>query len=491
VTGEGLSPIFNLASFPSPLTHSVGFTWSNPAFPGFDGVLVVFSTSPFGSSGPAVTAGQTYAPGEILSDNSVVRSTSVATAFDDTGLSLDVNYYYSFIAEGAGAAYSVSVSTTVFLDLPPMAPNALSLMPNFSDTSMRVIWSTVTSNLDGSPFHSSTAPASYELIGYDVYRATASPNPSFVLLGSTGASATYFDDNTFVATQTWVYKVVSRDEFTPIDAAMGRDTDGNLFVYSPGETTQLEVPPALVAQMRGATNGLGSDILIRESDLTDGSVAGTMRNAAFNAYKIPNDQPVPTFAFPKPVNVTLNYVTSAGEVAPTANGVTPAPASKPSGIPVADAASSLGLYWNNGANFLKFFGSVNTQQQTVSVQSADIGNYEIRAIARSQDLNFDISQLTNKVITPNGDGKNDQAMFILDNPRGSAVSGKIYDLRGAYISDMATCSNVINQLTCSSLQCSCLQWNGYGNNRVVPGGVYVYEIRGEDKVFTGTLLVIR
>ena len=36
-----------------------------------------------------------------------------------------------------------------------------------------------------------------------------------------------------------------------------------------------------------------------------------------------------------------------------------------------------------------------------------------------------------------GDGLNDAAVFVFDNPRDSAVTGKIYDVSGAFVSEMS------------------------------------------------------
>ena len=71
--------------------------------------------------------------------------------------------------------------------------------------------------------------------------------------------------------------------------------------------------------------------------------------------------------------------------------------------------------------------------------------------------------------------------FRLSNPRDSGVSGRIYDLRGAHVADMTPGMQVADSLV----------WDGRSNGRVVPRGVYIYQIKAEDKVFNGTVVVIR
>ena len=112
------------------------------------------------------------------------------------------------------------------------------------------------------------------------------------------------------------------------------------------------------------------------------------------------------------------------------------------------------------------------------------GQYQIRAVYRDAGVYFDKSGLSNRVITPNGDGLNDTATFTFDNPRDSAFSGKIYDMSGAFVADMV--SGASTGGTTSSLQ-----WDGKAGGRPVAGGAYVYQVKSEGKTFNGTLLVIR
>src|SRR3990167_4651109 len=42
----------------------------------------------------------------------------------------------------------------------------------------------------------------------------------------------------------------------------------------------------------------------------------------------------------------------------------------------------------------------------------------------------------NKLVTPNGDGKNDTFIFRCHNPRDSDVEGRVYDLSGREVASM-------------------------------------------------------
>lgn len=98
----------------------------------------------------------------------------------------------------------------------------------------------------------------------------------------------------------------------------------------------------------------------------------------------------------------------------------------------------------------------------------------------------------NKLVTPNGDKKNDTFIFRCHNPRDSDVEGKIYDLSGREVAVMRLKqrSELIPFPAVSTGIYYDLEWNPNSGGRS-PGGVYVYQVRLETKVFKGTLVVIR
>lgn len=109
-----------------------------------------------------------------------------------------------------------------------------------------------------------------------------------------------------------------------------------------------------------------------------------------------------------------------------------------------------------------------------------------------------------RVISPNRDRNNDVGILCYENPKSSAVSGKIFDLRGAEVAAMLRIQDPnINPLTVVA-QCrgkfppsgvlsnsEALTWDGRSGGSAVAGGVYIYQIQSEDLTVTGTVLVVR
>ncbi|HAH07723.1 MAG TPA: hypothetical protein DCM05_14580, partial [Elusimicrobia bacterium] len=104
-----------------------------------------------------------------------------------------------------------------------------------------------------------------------------------------------------------------------------------------------------------------------------------------------------------------------------------------------------------------------------------------------------------RIITPNGDFKNDVAILCIENPKSSEVTGTVYDLRGGNVSGMLReTSGVVNtpSKTCQdthggSTYIEAVTWNGRMNGSAVASGVYIYRIQSEDATVTGTVVVAR
>lgn len=108
------------------------------------------------------------------------------------------------------------------------------------------------------------------------------------------------------------------------------------------------------------------------------------------------------------------------------------------------------------------------------------------ALNRTKDFNF--TGVSNRFITPNGDGKNDNVAFTFNNPRDSAGTIQIQDLRGHKV----TAIPINPGDTCASNPTvGCEYWDGRAGGVIVPTGVYIYVISIESTIFSGTVVVIR
>lgn len=100
---------------------------------------------------------------------------------------------------------------------------------------------------------------------------------------------------------------------------------------------------------------------------------------------------------------------------------------------------------------------------------------------RPAGFGFNASGISNRLLTPNGDGRNDSVVLTFSNPRDSVVTGKVYDLQGRFVADMAP--GPVAGVT--------LAWDGRAGGRGVASGLYVFRLSAEAQSYTGVLVVIR
>ncbi|HXS99433.1 MAG TPA: gliding motility-associated C-terminal domain-containing protein [Elusimicrobiota bacterium] len=105
---------------------------------------------------------------------------------------------------------------------------------------------------------------------------------------------------------------------------------------------------------------------------------------------------------------------------------------------------------------------------------------------------FSFGGVTNRFITPNGDGRNDNIAFRFSNPSDSAGSIKIYDLRGHLVTTISINSGgAVSCPTGTIGNPGCPSWDGRVNGAAVASGVYIYVIQVENVTVSGALVVIR
>jgi len=477
----GPLPIEDLASVPNALGKTVSFTWTVKPYADPDGVLVQMSTSPIVSD-PA--NGTAYAQGSAFPDGSVVAASSAASSHLSAGLLLDATYYFRFFAHDTSKEYSTAVSTAAFLDLAPMAPAGLASSLNQDGTRITIRWSPVSSNLDGTPFRLAAALSRiHELSHYDVYRATGILRPTWVWVASAPAAASECSAEVPDPSEVYFYRVDTRDAYSPKDRAMAVDTLHNVYALGQDGVTRFMVPASLTGTLRPEGNSEAAPLLARVEERGGDVGDRVVKSVSLDVFKSPGNETWRDFRFPYAgLDVAMRYEVAGGVVQPSAftSAATAATALKPA-VSAMEASRWLGAYWHNGREYVRMFGNVDESEQTVRLQSALPGAYQIRTMFRTDAVSLDLREISNKVITPNGDGRNDYVVFRLENPRDSSLSGAVYDLRGAHVADMRPGAQVADSLT----------WDGTSNGRAVSRGVYIYQIKAEDRVFNGTILVIR
>lgn len=407
-------------------------------------------------------------------------ATTTGAAYLDKPLSAGVTQYYELIARdigGTDSSPSGSVSAAPFT-LGPMEPLGIGVVP--SSAAVTLSWSPTTRFFDGTAFVSTGTPTGDELQGYTVYRSTdvCDPTSAFVQLSTMPIAVNSM--TTATGGLNYYYRVFSFNSLGRSPNAVTISALGERDYCADDQITRVVIDDRTALSLNAAANGLGGDIRIVSQRRPQDVGSGVFQSASFLAY-LNGVTPLANYTLPAPAHIVLRFDEVNGSVvAATApvNGFGPL-AAPPAGAQ--SSPSDLGVFWFNGQQYQKMYGKIDAVGQTVSVDSPNLGIYQIRSQARAAGAVFDVSNLASRVITPNGDGLNDTLIFTYDpGPRNVVPDGKIFDLRGAFVADMVP-----------GPQPNTLTWNGYMNGMPVHSGVYVYRITGDGKTFTGTIVVAR
>ncbi|MBI5246489.1 MAG: gliding motility-associated C-terminal domain-containing protein [Elusimicrobia bacterium] len=395
-------------------------------------------------------------------------STTLASSFSERPMTLGPTYYYKLSARDIGQVESPFTSTVsaVPFSIAPMEPLGVKIVPG--PLSVTLSWSTTTRFGDGTPFISTAAPLADEFIGYQVMRASDTCALTYGDVSTQPFTGTSLTDVT--GGLNYFYRIQAYNSVGPSTIAVTVSSLGERSYFLSDCASRVVLDDATAMTLNAGVNGIGDiriDRRLRPEDVHDGVFQSANFTPMLNGVTPLNNYPLP-----KPVRIVLHFEMLNGKPFAPAGVIAEAPNV---------SVKSLGLFWYNGAEFKKVYGTVDALSQTVTVQSPNLGNYQIRALARSEGTVFDLSNISGRAITPNGDGLNDVVIFTYDpGPGNENVTGRIYDVMGSHVADM-TAGLVPNTLV----------WNGRSGGRTVGSGAYIYRIQGGGKTYTGTVVVAR
>jgi hypothetical protein len=464
------NPVTDLAASPTITEGQAVLTWTEP------------SDQPSGNVSSFIVRYATFSVDSLASNTTAWWN--IATPAPNPPTPLGVGTQQSMVLDlTPGATYFFSIRSLDFFgnlspidtkantptqqawartknDQTPPAPVAGYRVTNQPNGSFSVDWTLVTLNDNGTP--------ASDLVAYVVKRSTGLRGP-FTVVANLSTTTTRFDG-----------LAVSSDEYLQIVAKDRSDNESNRFTSNllhitpagvegmvsvdtdpNGTISHTYVPRSLMEEMR-----LGGDHLGRIRRNTDPYLnKGTGRTLA--TYDVDFVSPLMTvdkgITFSQPsVKVTLQY------------------------NPPADGNHIVGILWWASTRWIKVTqGELNIALRTISFNTAIPGIYQVRRYAVATELTLDKGNVFPRLFSPNGDGMNDFVYFIVENPLLAGVSGKIYDVLGAEVSE-------IKPATEGAPTTNSLIWDGRDKSgSIVPAGVYIYEITGEGKSITGTVVVIQ
>jgi gliding motility-associated-like protein len=462
------------AAPPAPLNLSVVqngagsflVSWSSVTASDLDEYKVYLdSTPPYDFSHSSVTYVVAPATSAVLGGLSLGTYGFKVTALD-RGLPRYPGIALESVAVGSASASLVAVNGL------PQAPFGVALSTTATTATLR--WMAVTRYADQTPFLIPAAPLPGELSGYHVYRATTPILGSWTDVSTALSTATLTWTDAAGGPQYYYHVRAENTAGLSERSAVRTAATRSAYVVAPDDSSYFEIASADVGPFEGVPGDPNSAYLVRASSRPQdlGGVNGrVMKSLEFDAYQ-GGQILAPAFKIADPSLLRLHYeLVASTQVAPSAFAPTT----------VVPSPDNMSVYWFNGVAWVQLYGKLDPVTQTMTVSTRFFGQYQLRIVERTGGFAFNQAGVSNRFLTPNGDGKNDNVVFTFDNPRDSAVTGKIIDRQGRVIVSNLPAGPVTNSL----------MWDGTAGGRTVPGGVYVYQIQAEGQTFTGTVVVIR
>jgi gliding motility-associated-like protein len=417
----------------------------------------------------------------------VTVASGTSPSLDFGGLPLDTTVYFRVTAVDKGApsylghalesAPSASVSASTVRPLTrPLAPYGITI--STAVNSATIGWMPVQAYESGVMFTDPANPNATELTGYHVYRATAPAAAPWSDLVAVSSSALSYTDNAAVPGSYYMVRAYNPAGFSTNSMVRGNNFRNAFIVGFDGKTTFQMADEVATISVNGEGQQSNAYLVVTSSHPEQLSET-VVKSLEFTAMR-QGITPTPNAKLSNPGMLLLHYDLDpgTGQVVPSGLRGFGASSYRPSaggGTP-----DQLSVFWNNGNKWVQLYGKLDAVNQVVAVQTPYLGQYQLRAAERTQSFTFNSANVSNRMVTPNGDGKNDDVLFTFSNPAASEVIGKVFDARGREIATMVP-GPVADSLL----------WDGKSNGKWVPGGVYIYEIKAEGQTHTGTVIVIK
>lgn len=390
------------------------------------------------------------------------------------GLMPGVTYYFAIkSAERDGIRSTLSLGATALTNgtaapppsaLLPQAPFGLALAS--VGVSVSLSWLSVARYENGAPFANANAAAAAELNGYRVLRSTSLLQGTWAVQAVLSSSTLQWTD--VAGGPQYFYTVVAQNA-AGLSARSVLRSAGSLsaFVIAPDGRSYLEIEIPSRLLVEGTGGAPMTAYLFQAASHAEDIGGRVVKSVEFTARQ-GGTALVANFELPRMSRLKLRYEVGVSSVIGAAANVPATP-------------DNLGVYWYNGSRWVQMYGVLDQTDQTLNLQTKYLGLYQLRVVERSVSFVFDSAGVSNRFVTPNGDGRNDTVVFHYDNPRDSSVKARILDIRGRVLVSDLPAGPVANSRV----------WDGKSAGSSVPGGIYLYHLEAEGRAFSGTIVVLK
>ena len=379
------------------------------------------------------------------------------------GFNPGTTYYFSVESVNSYSVRSEFSNVALAAALTPAPPVSLKISQG-DVNKVNLSWLSPSGFSSLIEFSDRAAPSyPYEIKNYQVFRAVSPFEENWQFIAEVSSATPAYTDTIDIGAIYYYYVKAVNEAGSSRPSQIKSNGSDSIFFVSDDKMAVFEAPKAVASLFETSTGDQMQTYSVYITSSAQDVTPRVVKSMEFKAYRggiIPDSN----FTMPDKASVKLYYAKNGSEIIPSQ---------------VTDE-KKISMYYYNGAKWFNLYGDVDPINNSVELKTSLLGKYQLRLTERTNNFSADSSGLSNRFLTPNGDGKNDNMVFIFDNPRKVSVKGKLFDLKGAFVADM-TEGPVENSL----------KWNGQFENKPVSGGVYVYQIEAEGKVYNGTVVVIR
>jgi hypothetical protein len=372
-------------------------------------------------------------------------------------------YYWKVVSNDRKGLKTICNSTFTFT-LPilntPTAPVGIRGILADNEQSFTMYWSTVVKNDDGTVID--------DLGSYKIYR---------------GLSLSSIDYNNCIARMplgpnTWTDTTIQGGKFYYVIHAV--DTSGiessNSMILQSLDADKLNIMSSDNEALIITPSSVSSGLLAENNQWHKNLSLNIIRKQGSEADNILRDydikimdnelNEITDFKFNSPLTIEFNYSTIPPVIA------------RKNATSLSFNAKNLSVYWNNGIEYIKAGGYTDEAKKKFIATAIKQGSFQLRQTNAA--ITFGIASLTPKKVFTPGVAPYEKMTFIVNNPSGDKVIGKIYDLKGEFVADIKAVSDATNTTVI-------LEWDGAG----VSKGVYLYQIEAEGKIVNGTIILAK
>jgi len=378
---------------------------------------------------------------------------STFTAYTDTGLKNLVTYWY--FVKAVDFYGNESSSSPVVFAVPETGDYIAPLPPynirgEIINGKFRISWSVPSYNEDDTLLD--------DLGGFRIYRSTSLWNKGNIIL-TVSSFTTHYDFD--ISSYTVYYRIIAIDNATPYpnESEVSFVLDNNVNLYFVKDNFVVEFPEITQDNLEN---------YVLKVDTVSSELKESIFSCDLELIKGSNFKEKITDVFNYPEIILSYYYGRGNKVIRKANSVN---------------NGTISFFWFNGLKWVMVGGEDDNIAKKISLKTRRFGRYEVRYSYRGSK--FILHTVYPKIFTPNGDGKNDIVEFQYENIEGYAVTGKIFDIKGRFISNLKIGPD-------SSSVSGSLIWDGKDSKgNICESGVYIYELQAGGEIYNGTVILAK